>query len=159
MQMGQRKKQSSHEYNHSPTTLLMALFSGVCALITVESICGGANDAGWQQMNRLPAWQVHMGSTCVGIITFFVFLLILEFLETKSRITAWRSSAPWLPLVGFTALATIVHIPFCIVHFPFPDKLASRFPISQVRGFSDSFTAERSFNRYWAGTSTIHSPL
>jgi hypothetical protein len=56
-----------------------------------------------------------MGSACVGIVTFFVFLFILEFLETKSRITAWRSSAPWLPLVGFTALATIVHIPFCIV--------------------------------------------
>ena len=115
MQMGQRKKQSSREYNHSPTTLLVTLFGGACAFITVESICGDANDAGWQQMNRLPAWQVHMGSACAGIITFFVFLFILEFLETRSRITAWRSSAPWLPLVGFTALATIVHIPFCIV--------------------------------------------
>ncbi len=51
----------------------------------------------------------------MGIITFFVFLFILEFLETRSRITAWRSSAPWLPLAGFTALATIVHIPYCIV--------------------------------------------
>jgi len=115
MQMGQRKKQSSREYNHSPTTLLVTLFGGACAFITVESICGDANDAGWQQMNRLPAWQVHMGSACAGIITFFVFLFILEFLETRSRITAWRSSAPWLPLVGFTALATIVHIPFYIV--------------------------------------------
>jgi hypothetical protein len=115
MQMGQRKKQSSHEYNHSPTTLLVALFGGACAFITIESIYGDANDAGWQEMNRFPAWQVHMGSTCVGIITFFVFLFILEFLETRSRITAWRSSAPWLPLVGFTALATIFHISFCIV--------------------------------------------
>jgi hypothetical protein len=115
MQMGQRKKQSSHEYHHSPTTLLVALFGGACAFITVESIYGDANDAGWQQMNRLPAWQIHMGSACVGIITFFVFLFILEFVETRSRITAWRSTAPWLPLVGFTALATIVHIQFCIV--------------------------------------------
>jgi len=115
MQMGQRKKESSHEYNHNPTTLLVALFGGACAFITVESICGDANDAGWQQMNRLQAWQVHMGSICMGIITFIVFLFILEFLETKSRITAWRSSSPWLPLAGFTALATIVHILFCIV--------------------------------------------
>ena len=115
IQMGQRKKQSSHEYNHSPTTLLVALFGGACVFITVESIYGDANDAGWKQMNRLPAWQVHMGSGCVGIITFFVFLFILEFLETRSRITAWRSSAPWLPLVGLTALATLVHIPFYIV--------------------------------------------
>jgi hypothetical protein len=115
MQMRQRKTKSSHEYNHSPTTLLVALFGGACAFITIESIHGDANDAGWQQMNRLPEWQVHMGSVCVGIITFFMFLFILEFLETRSKITAWRSSAPWLPLVGFTALATIVHIPFCIV--------------------------------------------
>ncbi|MGA7829509.1 MAG: hypothetical protein WCA21_00935 [Terracidiphilus sp.] len=115
MQMGQRKKQSSHENNHNPTTLFVALFGGACAFITVESICGDANDAGWQQMNRFPAWQVHMGSICIGIITFIVFLFILEFLETKSRIKAWRSSSPWLPLAGFTALATIVHIPFCIV--------------------------------------------
>jgi len=113
--MGQRKKQSSHEYNHSPTTLLVALFGGACVFITVESIYGDANDAGWKQMNRLPAWQVHMGSGCVGIITFFVFLFILEFFETKSRTTAWRSSAPWLPLVGLTALATFVHISFYIV--------------------------------------------
>ena len=113
--MGQRKKQSSHEYNHSPTTLLVALFGGACACITVESIYGDANDAGWKQMNRLPAWQVHMGSGCVGIITFFVFLFILEFLETNSRTTAWRSSAAWLPLVGLTALATLVHVPFYIV--------------------------------------------
>ena len=113
--MAQRKKKTNNEYGHTPTTLLVALFGGACAFITVESICGDANDAGWQQMNRLPAWQVHMGSACVGIITSFVFLFILELLETRSKITAWRSSAPWLPLVGFTALATIVHIPFCIV--------------------------------------------
>jgi hypothetical protein len=115
MQMGQRKKQSSHEYNHSPTTLLVALFGGACAFITVESIYGDANGAGWQEMNRLPAWQVHMGSMCVGILTFFVFLFILEFLETNSRTTAWKSCAPWLPLVGLTALATLVHLPFYIL--------------------------------------------
>jgi uncharacterized protein (DUF983 family) len=113
--MAQRKKNTGNEYSHTPTALLVAMFGGACAFITVESICGNANDAGWQQMNRLPAWQVHMGSVCVGIITFFVFLFILEFLETRSRITAWRSSAPWLPLVGLTALATLVHIPFYIV--------------------------------------------
>jgi uncharacterized protein (DUF983 family) len=115
MYMAQRKKRTSNEYSHTPTTLLVALFGGACAFITVESICGDANDAGWQQMNRLPAWQVHMGAVCVGIITFFVFLFVLEFLETKSRVTAWRSSAPWLPLAGLTALATLVHIPFYIV--------------------------------------------
>ena len=115
MCMAQRKKQSSHEYNHSPTTLLVAAFGGACAILTVEITINDGMDMWEHQMSRLTAWQVHMGSACVGIITFFVFLFILEFLETRSRITAWRSSAPWLPLAGFTALAMIVHIPFCIV--------------------------------------------
>ena len=44
--MGQRKKQSSHEYNHSPTTLLVALFGGACVVLTVESIAGDANGYG-----------------------------------------------------------------------------------------------------------------
>jgi hypothetical protein len=70
---------------------------------------------GWQLINRVLVWQLNMGSVCGGIITFFVFLFILEFLETKSRITAWRSSAPWLPLVVVTALATVFHIPIYIV--------------------------------------------
>jgi ABC-type antimicrobial peptide transport system permease subunit len=56
-----------------------------------------------------------MGSACSGIIAFFTFLFILEVLETRSRTTVWRSSAPWLPLVGLTWLATIIHIPFYIV--------------------------------------------
>jgi hypothetical protein len=115
MQMGQRKKQSSREYNHTPTTLLVAAFGGACAILTVESAFNDVMDVWEHQMNRLPDWQVHMGSACAGTITFFVLLYILEFLETRSRTTAWRSSAPWLPLVGLTTLATLVHIPFFIV--------------------------------------------
>jgi len=115
MCMAQSKKQSSHEYNHTPTTLLVAAFGGACAVITVESTFNDGMDVWEHQMSRLAAWQVHMGSACVGIITFVVFLFILEFLETRSRITAWQSSAPWLPLVGLTALATVVHIPIYVV--------------------------------------------
>jgi hypothetical protein len=115
MYMAKRQKEPSNEYSHTPTTLLVALFGCACAFITVESICGDANDAAWQQMNRLPAWQVQMGAVCVGIITFLVFLFVLEFLETQSKMTAWRSSAPWLPLLGLTALATAIHIPIYVV--------------------------------------------
>jgi hypothetical protein len=53
--MAQRKKKTSYKYNDSPITLLVALFDGACAFITEENISGDANDAGWQQMNRLPA--------------------------------------------------------------------------------------------------------
>jgi hypothetical protein len=113
--MGKRKRQSSYEYNHTPTTLLMALFGGTCAFIAVETTLPDLMELWWRQMKKLPGWQVHMGSACSGIITFLTFLFILEVLETKSRITAWRSSAPWLPLVGLTLLATIIHIPYYIV--------------------------------------------
>jgi hypothetical protein len=113
--VGHKRKSGSNEYNDTMTTLLVALFCGACAVLTIESYGGDAKDAGWLRMERVPAWQLHIGTVCVGIITFFVFLFILEFLETRSRITAWRSSAPWLPLVGLTALATLVHIPFYIV--------------------------------------------
>ena len=35
--MARRKKRSSYEYNHTPTTLLVALFGGACAFIAVET--------------------------------------------------------------------------------------------------------------------------
>jgi hypothetical protein len=115
MQMGHRKKQSSHEYNHTPTTLGVAAFGGACAIMAVESTFNDVMDMWEHQMNRIPAWQFHMGSVSVGIMTFFVFLFIMEFLETRSWLTAWRSSAPWLPIVGLSSLATVVHIPIYVV--------------------------------------------
>jgi hypothetical protein len=113
--MGKRKSRSSYEYNHTSVTLLTALFGGVCAFIAVETTLPDLIESWGRQMDKLPGWQLHMGSVCGGIITFFTFLFILEALETKSRITAWRSSAPWLPLVGLTLLATIIHIPYFVV--------------------------------------------
>lgn len=113
--MVKRKSRSSNEYNHTPTTLLMALFGGTCASITVEITLPDLIESWGRRANKLPGWQVHMGSACSGIIAFFTFLFILEVFETRSRKTAWRSSAPWLPLVGLTLLATIIHIPYYVV--------------------------------------------
>jgi hypothetical protein len=113
--MVKRRVQSSHDYNHTPTTLLMSLFGGACAFITVESIFSDVVESLGHQTNKLPGWQVHMGSACVGIIAFLTLLFILEALETRSKKTAWRCSAPWLPLVGLTAIATVIHIPFYLV--------------------------------------------
>ena len=113
--MGKRKSRSSYEYNHTSVTLLTALFGGVCAFIAVETTLPDLIESWGRQMDKLPGWQLHMGSVCGGIITFFTFLFILEALETKSRITAWRSSASWVPLIGLTAVDTVVHIPFYVV--------------------------------------------
>ena len=110
--MGRRKNRSSCEYDHTPATLLLAMFGGSCAFTAVETTLPDLMDL-WGI--KLPGWQFHMGSACSGIVTFFAFLFFLELHETKSRITAWRASAPWLPLVGLTMLATIVHISYFIV--------------------------------------------
>jgi hypothetical protein len=113
--MGKWKKKSSYEFNHTPTTLLVASFGGACAFITVENTIDDIMELWGHQANKLHGWQVDMGSLCVGVITFFTFVFILGVLETRSKITAWRSSAPWLPLAGLTAIATVVHIPFYFV--------------------------------------------
>jgi hypothetical protein len=113
--MGSRKKRPSYEYHHTPTTLLIALFGGACAFVTVETFLPDLLELWERQLGKFPGWQVHMGLTCIEIMIFFAFLFFLELFETRSRITAWRASAPWLPLVGLTLLATIIHIPYTIV--------------------------------------------
>ena len=113
--MRSRKNRSGDEYSRTPITLLVALLGGSCAFIAVETTLPDVLDVWGSQMNKFPEWQFHTGSACSGILTFFTFLFLLELHETKSRITAWRSSAPWLPLVGLSLLATIIHIPYFIV--------------------------------------------
>jgi hypothetical protein len=112
--MGRRKNRSSYEYNDTPTTLMVALLGGSSAFLVVETTLPDVMDL-WG--SKLPGWQFHLGSACGGITTFFTFLFLLELHETRSRTTAWRTSAPWLPLVGVTLLATIIHIPWYIVIF------------------------------------------
>jgi len=63
--MEKRKVQPSHDYNHTPATLLMALFGGACAFIPVESKLPDAVESLEHHMNKLPGWQVHKGSACV----------------------------------------------------------------------------------------------
>ncbi len=113
--MGRRKNRPSHDYHNTPITLLVALFGGACAFVAVEIFLPDLLELWEPQIGKFPGWQVHMGATCVEIVTFFSVLFFLELFETRSRLTAWRASAPWLPLVGLTLLATIIHILFYIV--------------------------------------------
>jgi hypothetical protein len=113
--MARRKKRPSHDYHHTPTTLLVALFGGACAFIVVEIFLPDLLELCEPQIGKFPGWQIHMGATCIEVMTFFVFLFFLELLETRSHLTAWRASAPWLPLVGLTFLATIIHIPYYVM--------------------------------------------
>lgn len=115
MQMRKWKKKSSYEFRDTTTTLLVASFGGACAFITVENTIDDIMELWGHQARKLLGWQVDMGALCVGVITFFAFVFILGVLETRSKITAWRSSAPWLPLVGLTGIAAVIHIPFYVV--------------------------------------------
>lgn len=113
--MGRRRKSSSHEFNDTSITILVALFFGACAVLAIEAVVGATEDAGWELIDRIPKWQLHMGAVCGGMVMFFLYMYILQFIETNSRPTAWRSSVPWLPIVALTALATTVYIPAHIV--------------------------------------------
>jgi len=48
-----------------------------------------------------------------GFLCIYVYSGI--FGNSVKKITAWLSSAPWLPLIEFSVLATVVHIPLYIV--------------------------------------------
>jgi len=114
-QMRKWKKKSTYEYFHLPTTLLVASFGGACAFYTIENTIDDILESWGHHANKPLEWQVNMGALCVGTLTFVVFLFILQVLETRSKLTAWRSSASWVPLIGLTAVDTVVHIPFYVV--------------------------------------------
>ena len=114
-QMRKWKKKSTYEYFHLPTTLLVASFGGACAFYTIENTIDDILESWGHHANKPLEWQVNMGALCVGTLTFVVFLSILQVLETRSKLTAWRSSASWVPLIGLTAVDTVVHIPFYVV--------------------------------------------
>jgi len=113
--MGKRKKRLNDEYNNTPRTLLMALFGSACSFLAVETTLPDLIESWGRQNDKIPGWQIHIGSAFCAAITFVIFLFFLEVHETRSRSTAWRSSAPWLPLIGLTLLATIIDIPYYIV--------------------------------------------
>jgi hypothetical protein len=63
----------------------------------------------------IPMWRVHMGSTCLGAVTFVIVLFCCEALRYRSKKRGLQLALPWLPLAGLTGLATIIHIPSLIV--------------------------------------------
>jgi len=69
--MGKRKKQLRYEFNHTPTTMLAALFGGACGFITVESFFEDIIQMFSSRTIKVATWQVHMGSVCVGIWQIF----------------------------------------------------------------------------------------
>jgi hypothetical protein len=80
-----------------------------------ESLLGDIQGTGESHARSLANWQVHMGAACMGTAAFVVILFLLVLLGHKSKVSAWRFTLPWLPLVGLTALATAIHFPAYVV--------------------------------------------
>jgi hypothetical protein len=94
------------------TFALLVGFLGGLGIVTYgESLLGDIRGAGDSHAPSLTNWQVHMGAACMGTAAFVVIFFLLELLGRQSKMSAWRSSWPWLPLVALTALATVIHIP------------------------------------------------
>jgi hypothetical protein len=109
--MGKRTKQSNDGMDPTLIALLVASLGGAGIIFYADSAWDDVRKSVGQHAPTTPGWQVHMGSTCSGAAAFVVILFLLELLGRQSKIAACRSSWPWLPLIGLTALATLIHIP------------------------------------------------
>jgi hypothetical protein len=47
---------------------------GLCEVIAVETTLPNVMDLWGSKMNKFPGWQIHVGSACGGIVTFFTVL-------------------------------------------------------------------------------------
>lgn len=95
--------------------LSVATLMGAGAFYCVEVTYANIKDSGAPGVRPFPAWRVHMGSACVGMIGFILCLFLLESLGRGSRRIALRSITPWAPLIALTGAATVIHIPAFVV--------------------------------------------
>jgi hypothetical protein len=91
--------------------LVIGGLGGLGIVMYGESLLGDIQGEGESHAGSLANWQVHMGAACMGTAAFIVILFLLELLGHKSKVSAWRATWPWLPLVGLTALASVIHFP------------------------------------------------
>jgi hypothetical protein len=109
--MGKRNQQLRAGMDLTSVALLVACLGGAGILFYSESTFPDALNLAGQRAKTVPGWQIHMGSTCVAVLAFVVILFLLELLGRRSKGIAWRSSWPWMPLIGLTAMASLIHIP------------------------------------------------
>lgn len=86
--------------------------------VTCGAVIGEYSDAIFNSLTEgdgpvatIPMWRVHMSSACFGTSAFTITLFLVRALELKSKKMAMKSAARWVPLVGMTGLAALIHIP------------------------------------------------
>jgi hypothetical protein len=113
--MKKAKRHKQKDQDSTPVAVTIATLCGATALYCGEIIYDNIKDSGAPDMRRLPGWRAHMASACIGTLAFVISLFLLESLGRRSKSSALRSTAPWLPLVALTGLATAIHIPSYLV--------------------------------------------
>jgi hypothetical protein len=108
-----KRKQELGDDGTKATSLALIIGSlgGLGIFMYGENLLGDLQGWGAPHGSSLANWQVDMGATCMGAVAFVTVFFLMEVLSRRSKIDAWRTSWPWLPLVGITASATIIHIP------------------------------------------------
>jgi hypothetical protein len=109
--MTRAPEQQPDGLNLTSLALLVGSLGGLGIVTYGESLLGDIQSTDDSHAPSLANWQVHMGAVCMGTAAFVIIFFLLELLGRQSKRSAWQSSWPWLPLVGLTALATIIHIP------------------------------------------------
>ncbi len=113
--MKQKREPRDREFEQTLFGLLIAVLAGAAISLFADSAFVDFQSIGDREFQMLARWQIDMGSICLGVAAFVVVLFCLEILSKRSKMAGWRSSWPWLPLIGLTAMATFVHIPTYIV--------------------------------------------
>ena len=109
-----RRRRGMEPTNPAFPAILIAIMCGAGMLQYAEFVFISAKDDNGRTFD-IPMWRVHMGSACLGALAFMIALFCFESLEQRSKSLALRLTVPWIPLVGITGLATIIHIPIAIV--------------------------------------------
>jgi len=109
-----KRRRQMETTNPAFPAILIAVMCGAAMLQYTEFVFVSARDDNGRTFD-IPMWRVHMGSACLGALAFMIALFCFEALERRSKSLALRLTVPWIPLVGITGVATIIHIPIAIV--------------------------------------------
>lgn len=109
--MGRRREVQLYDGGQTSIAVIIAGIGGGGIWFYIDSTLDDMQGIGYQHARRLPDWQIHTAAACLGTVTFLMILFCLELMARRSKMMAWRSSWPFLPLIGLTGLASLIHIP------------------------------------------------
>ena len=110
------RKQKKPSYSPEQTIIAFGVGCLACAGISyISEITYGFLVDNGEKLPMFPGWRAHMISAFLGLAAFILTFYSLEVLGRQSKTIAWRASLPWLPLLVFTVLGVLVHIPAYVV--------------------------------------------